>query len=1004
MEDQQLFDSNISFYSELFELDIQEKETFEKLSKQIINLLSESEVNDLDNPLIQECIYKSAIFCIQANKNLFIKLSKEEHIKNIKNYALKTKSDIQKNFKDINRISTILTNIKDFIKQLSNSEEDITKYPLEILNNIMMMKNFKRKLDEFHNSFFDSTDLSFLFKKLIWNIFICLVNENELKSSTLYKTKIFFAVWNDILLRIPNKFYPTRLGNEMKDISSKKNIIQEYFKQYTSGDIYDEEILANIKKLYSKINIFNEEITLKGEDLCTKEKIEDIINKLFDYYNKNILNLLNFDHRALLLNEENTSNSPKKNNNFYKNLENNNLTQMRKSSFTCNRELFKEEKEEKRPRKVSFSFKNNALDLNNKNFSNERESILMMTTITRVWNLLSWAQGALKNYDEAYNYIKGLQQNYKPNYLKEEEYNKYIPIENYANEYMKELKKLLIKYRVKSNFEIDLIHLYIYCLYLIIKNDTTVFSENFSALLLYNDDFIKASVALSFELALTIFDISEIGLNSIYEQLNLDVYDFWKVILPSNINLYHVELQKHLEEIDYQLSTFLIWRNPSDKFKNELKEFLENENIIENENEKDSIFKLIRHESFQQSAFLCHDKRDFEIPFINEKFKTNSTNKLIFKDCYEYVENYNKIIGIGVLLQRLIVYCITLNKFIFDNFSNETIESKDSLTKPIEIDEYIRKESELIIKVILTNYNDISILWGLHIDQFVLSCILLVLDKHNLFNFPGQKNINWNNESNNVKINKNILHNSYNKSKFSIEQVNEDSHIFYHVKFSNQKFVNIFEFYHDKFKITFINYFNDINNIKIKTKIDYFNVQKDLDILLQLKNSKNHNTNSNIEDTNNDDDEFANLEKPTKKLKVSEDKYIIFANNEKIGINNKNTSSNGNISNTNFVFNSPISKNNNKNNNRKMSIPFNSQNNSNNIEDLISLLKKLNIKNNNPLYFNLLNKEGKYSAYRNDNLKLIYNNIIKSELPRNEGNKINKEKLNKLKEFIKSQN
>jgi len=344
----------------------------------------------------------------------------------------------------------------------------------------------------------------------------------------------------------------------------------------------------------------------------------------------------------------------------------------------------------------------------------------------------------------------------------------------------------------------------IICGNVIIKNDTTVFSENFSALLLYNDDFIKASVALSFELALTIFDISEIGLNSIYEQLNLDVYDFWKVILPSNINLYHVELQKHLEEIDYQLSTFLIWRNPSDKFKNELKEFLENENIIENENEKDSIFKLIRHESFQQSAFLCHDKRDFEIPFINEKFKTNSTNKLIFKDCYEYVENYNKIIGIGVLLQRLIVYCITLNKFIFDNFSNETIESKDSLTKPIEIDEYIRKESELIIKVILTNYNDISILWGLHIDQFVLSCILLVLDKHNLFNFPGQKNINWNNESNNVKINKNILHNSYNKSKFSIEQVNEDSHIFYHVKFSNQKFVNIFEFYHDKFKIKFI--------------------------------------------------------------------------------------------------------------------------------------------------------------------------------------------------------
>ena len=279
-----------------------------------------------------------------------------------------------------------------------------------------------------------------------------------------------------------------------------------------------------------------------------------------------------------------------------------------------------------------------------------------MTTYTRVWNLLSWAKDALKNYDKKYQYITNLQNNYKPENYTKEIYGKFIPINSYANKYMNELIKLLKKYQVKSKFEIDLIKFYIYCLSLIIENDINIFSEKFSALLLYNDDFIKASVALSFELALTIFDVTEIELNSIYEQLNLDSYDFWKVILPTSLNLFHAELQKHLEEIDYQLSTFLLWRKPSDKLKNELKEFLENENIINNENEKKMIYELIKHESIQQSAFLCHNRKDFSVPFINEDFKKNLTNKLIFKDCYDYVDKYDKVIGIGVLIQRLIIY------------------------------------------------------------------------------------------------------------------------------------------------------------------------------------------------------------------------------------------------------------------------------------------------------------------------------------------------------------
>ena len=977
MEDD-IFGSNISFYSEVFELNDITKEKFKTISKKIINLLSESEIIDLDNPLIQECIYKSAIFCIQSNNGIFTKLTKEQHKNNIKNYALISKSDIQKNFKDINRFSTVLRNVKDFINQLSNVDKEITKLPLDILNSLSVIKNFKRKLDEIHNSFLDSTELSYLFKKLIWAIFICLVNQNELKSSTFDKTKLFFTIYQDILIRIPNIFYPRKFGNVMVDITTKRDIIKEYFKQYTSDDINNEEVSNLMINLYSELNIFNNEINLEGEDLSNKEKIENIINKLDKYYEENILNKLNFDQRVLLYFNQNENNSPKIKNNFLNTIDNDNKKQ--NYLITCNRELFKEENQ--KSRKVSFNL--DPLKRNNLNLSNEKEATLIMTTYTRVWNLLYWAKGVLKNYNEKNKYISNLQQKYKPHYLQKDEYEKFIPINSYANKYMNELIKLLNKYQVSSKFEIDLMQLYIYCLSLLLENDNNIFTENFTALLLYNDDFIKASVALSFELALTIFDITEIELHSIYNQLNLDVYDFWKVILPSNINLYHVELLKHLEEIDYQLSTFLLWRNPSDKFKNELKLFLEDENIIKDEKEKKNVYKLIKHESIQQSAFLCHNKKDFEISFINENFKKNETNKLIFKDCYESIEEYNKINGIGVLIQRLIIYCTKLNNLIFINFSQDNLESKIPLSNPIIIDENIKKETNLLIKVILTNYDDISILWGLHIDQFVLCCIILVLEKYNCFNFSNIKNADSGENNISTKINKNILHNSYNKSKLSIKQINEDSHIFNHVKISNQKFINLIDFYKENFKSKFMKYFKGINNIKIKTKIDYFDIQKELDALLKLDN-KNINTNNENDNDDDDDNEFAYLEKSKKKLKVNENKYIIYINNE----TNKNNS---------FKIPKNIYNDNNKN---KISLNYK---NDNDIEDLISLLNKLNIKKNSQLYYDLF-KEEKYCAYRNDNLKMIYNNIIKSELPANEEHrKTNKEKLNKIKELIKGKN
>ena len=132
----------------------------------------------------------------------------------------------------------------------------------------------------------------------------------------------------------------------------------------------------------------------------------------------------------------------------------------------------------------------------------------------------------------------------------------------------------------------------------------------------------------------------------------------------------------------------------------------------------------------------------------------------------------------------------------------------------------------------------------------------------------------------------------------------------------------------------------------------------------------------NSVDDEDDDSDFS--EKPKKKLKIGGVKYILYTSD-----NSFNEVENNNIE-KNKKFETPLELNKNYD-----------------FEESISLLKKLNNKNNNKLNLDLF-KDEKYSAYRNDNLKLIYNNIIKFKLPPNEENrKTNKSKLSKLKELIK---
>jgi predicted HTH domain antitoxin len=62
------------------------------------------------------------------------------------------------------------------------------------------------------------------------------------------------------------------------------------------------------------------------------------------------------------------------------------------------------------------------------------------------------------------------------------------------------------------------------------KMDLMIFTEEFCAMLLYNEDFIKSMIAISIEIILFVEDIQEISFHKIPELFGVDLYDLWKVI------------------------------------------------------------------------------------------------------------------------------------------------------------------------------------------------------------------------------------------------------------------------------------------------------------------------------------------------------------------------------------------------------------------------------------------------------------------------------------------
>jgi hypothetical protein len=264
-----------------------------------------------------------------------------------------------------------------------------------------------------------------------------------------------------------------------------------------------------------------------------------------------------------------------------------------------------------------------------------------------------------------------------------------------------------------------------------------------------------------------------------------------------NINN-NIPILKHLQEIEYQIISFLLWKNPSKNFKDDINSYFI-ENFDDNIN-----FELKKLEDFeynQQSLFLCHEKEDFEIEYIqkineNEEKDKNNIDMINYnsiKDSKYYYKYLNKI---RILLRRIINYCNLFNKNIFNKLG---------------LFQSIAEESESFIQKIIINEEAFKIIYNHHIDQIILCCIICILKKNKLFSEDEK-------QKNSPLITIEKLHKEYKE----IKNKNYSEYIFTYVKTDNyKKYSNLLDFYNNVFKIKLKNLLQKLINGEKENESNY---------------------------------------------------------------------------------------------------------------------------------------------------------------------------------------
>ena len=668
---------------------------------------------------------------------------KETFIKGIKIY---TKGDKKVNGKDYNIVYNYIKNFKEIIK---NSEKDnnYIQITYDILKSFSNFKNLYNKLTKILLEFFEENEKTIKIKNLIWAVFI-YIKKKLFKDyyNTLQCYYLLIYIFENICIKIKPIFFPNSF--EITD-SNIKEKVQEKLKIITHIENNDFQI--------NNFSIENESLlTNLIIDLNKIEEIDRIKNIYFEKYENEFLkNKTIFDERIFIFEEFRKTFSPEKHkvNNTKFNLSN-----------ISKKRLFEDDKMFSEPKSIS------------KSFVADKDLYEAMTPYSRIQTSRSWLLKYISDFD--INTIINLQKDYLPkNYKKE-----LVPI----NEYVKSFYSNFISLANKKENNI-FINIDDYCklclkfIYILFFFNNYVFTERFNSLLLFNEKFLKAIIAITFEIILFVETIEKISFIDLYESLGVDIYDIWKIINPmfnyDNLNT-NIPILKHLQEIEYQIISFLLWKNPSKNFRDDISSYF-NENFDDNINIE--LKKLEDFEYNQQSLFLCHEKEDFDGEYIkkideNEE-KKNNIDDINYKRIKESKYYYKYLNKIRILFRRLINYCNLFNKNIFNKLG---------------LYQSIAEESESFIKKILVNEEAFKIFYNHHIDQILLCCIICILKKNKLFTEKE-------NDKNSPLISIEKLHKDYKE----IKNNNYSEYIFTCVKkdINNKNFLSLIDFYNSIFKV-----------------------------------------------------------------------------------------------------------------------------------------------------------------------------------------------------------
>ena len=688
-----------------------------------------------------KCIFL-IIFIQKKNFNESLE-EKETYIKGIKMY---TKGDKKTNGKDYNIVYNYIKNFKEIIK---NSEKDnnYIQITYDILKSFSNFKNLYNKLTKILLEFFEENEKTIKIKNLIWAVFI-YIKKKLFKDyyNTLQCYYLLIYIFENICIKIKPIFFPNSF--EITD-SNIKEKVQEKLKIITHIENNDFQI--------NNFSIENESLlTNLIIDLNKIEEIDRIKNIYFEKYENEFLkNKTIFDERIFIFEEFRKTFSPEKHkvNNTKFNLSN-----------ISKKRLFEDDKMFSEPKSI------------NKSFVADKDLYEAMTPYSRIQTSRSWLLKYISDFD--INTIINLQKDYLPkNYKKE-----LVPI----NEYVKSFYSNFISLANKKENNI-FINIDDYCklclkfIYILFFFNNYVFTERFNSLLLFNEKFLKAIIAITFEIILFVETIEKISFIDLYESLGVDIYDIWKIINPmfnyDNLNT-NIPILKHLQEIEYQIISFLLWKNPSKNFRDDISSYF-NENFDDNINIE--LKKLEDFEYNQQSLFLCHEKEDFDGEYIkkideNEE-KKNNIDDINYKRIKESKYYYKYLNKIRILFRRLINYCNLFNKNIFNKLG---------------LYQSIAEESESFIKKILVNEEAFKIFYNHHIDQILLCCIICILKKNKLFTEKES-------EKNSPLISIEKLHKEYKE----IKNNNYSEYIFTCVKkdINNKNFLSLIDFYNNIFKV-----------------------------------------------------------------------------------------------------------------------------------------------------------------------------------------------------------